>query len=113
MNKLIEGDETPAQALARITALRKPAKKAKKAKPTDDWTQRALAHIEKIKSGREVTADDLVESLGHPVNGRALGMLLQRAGKKGLLIDTGNTVEATSPKARGRRIRVWKRALSP
>ena len=111
MNKLIEGDETPAQALARIIGMKKKPKK--KTAPTDDWTQRALAHIETIKSGREITADDLVESLGKPTNGKALGMLLKLAGKKGLLIDTGNTVEASSPKARGRRIRVWKRALSP
>jgi hypothetical protein len=111
MNKLIEGDETPAQALARITALKKKPKK--KAAPTDTWTQRALAYVVSLKSGREVTADDLVESLGNPANGKALGMLFKQAAKKGLLIDTGNTVEATSPKARGRRIRVWKRALSP
>ena len=122
------------QAFRDMIASRKAAEKAKvkaKAKktkvqapseppptPLPPWTDTAMAFITGMASGRRFTSDDLAMALGAPppsvkagkVSYNAMGALLHRAGKEGLVEDTGDTVPASSPKARGRRIRVWRRS---
>lgn len=88
-------------------AKRRPAKKAVEPPPVP-WSERALAWITATISGREFTSDDLVTALGSPPDGNGIGNLFHDASKKGLILDTGNTVASSNPKARGRRIRVWR-----
>jgi hypothetical protein len=121
------------QAFRDLIASRKAAEKAKaKAKtkkatkvapaepappPPPPWTDTAVDFIKKMQSDRRFTSDDVALAIGAPppaikagkVSYNAMGALLHRASKDGLIEDTGDTVPAASPKARGRRIRVWRR----
>lgn len=84
-------------------------KRRKRKKVVDDWTTRALSIIAATVSGRELTADDLIERLGPPPYRNTLGGLFQHVGETGLLDDTGNTIVSSRKQARGRRIRVWRK----
>lgn len=81
-----------------------------KPKPEPDWATRAMAVLEGLPHSSEFTVDDLVMRVGPAPRRNAPGGLFQVAGKRGILHDTGNTVVSDKPAARGRRIRVWRRA---
>lgn len=75
-----------------------------------EWAQRAMAHLAAMR--RPFTADDLealrvASAAPEPGSRNAVGALFNTARRRGLIYDTGRTVQTTAAQGHARRLPVW------
>ena len=76
----------------------------------ESWSAAAWREILTLAPGDRITSDALHRRLGSPRgHGDAVGAVVRRAMKAGLLRGTGERIRSDRPAARGRRVDVWER----
>lgn len=106
--------ESARAALDKKPRRKKPAAREQRAAERSAWFNRAMGVIKAKKENTSFTVEDVAEYMGQdkPRYGNAWGKLFQTAAHLGLVSDTGITVRAQNPQARGRQLRVWVRNAS-
>lgn len=102
--------ERKAEVKAKAKVKAKTKAKAPYQPPVIPWSERALTFIAAMPPKKCFNSNDVILGVGEPPDRKGIGGLFYMAWKNGLVEDTGMSVPSDSPKARGRRIRVWERS---
>lgn len=77
---------------------------------TDDWAKEAFEIVKKVAAEKEeFTPDDIWDAgLKKPAEARALGAVMRRAKKEGLIEKTGRVKPTTQQESHGTDVTIWR-----